>query len=77
MKEEFCIMPLNPFYSVCRKPYLHRHEVFFGKAYRQKSIDDGLIVFLTQEMHEGPNGVHGTNGDQSNRDVGAIADVTA
>ena len=37
MKKEFCIMPENPFYSTYRKPYLHRHEVFFGKAYRQKA----------------------------------------
>ena len=73
-KEEFCIMPVNPFYGTCRKPYLHRHEVFFGKAYRQKSIEDGLIVFLTQEMHEGTNGVHGKNGDKFNRYLKQIAE---
>ena len=73
-KEEFCIMPVNPFYSTCRKPYLHRHEVFFGKAYRQKSIDDGWIVFLTEEMHEGTNGVHGKNGDKFNRYLKQIAE---
>lgn len=66
-KEEFCIMPVNPFYSTRRRTHLQRHEVFFGKAYRQKSIDDGLVVFLTPEMHEGTNGVHGKNGDKFNR----------
>lgn len=37
----------------------HRHEVFFGVRNRQKSIDDGLVVFLTPEMHNMSNkGVH-------------------
>ena len=49
-------------------------KYFFGKAYRQKSIDDGLIVFLTQEMHEGTNGVHGKNGDKFNRYLKQIAE---
>jgi hypothetical protein len=58
-KEEFCIMPPNPRYSIIRTPmYCHRHEVFFG-ANRQKSIRDGLVVFLTPEMHNMSNqGVH-------------------
>jgi hypothetical protein len=50
-KEEFCIMPPNAFYSTIRTPvYCHRHEVFFGFN-RQKSIRDGLVVFLTPNMH--------------------------
>lgn len=62
-KEEFCIMPDNPPYWR-NKRYLgtHRHEAFFGVRNRQKSIDDGLVVFLTYEMHEGTYGVHGKKG---------------
>lgn len=76
MKEEFCIMPQSPLYSTKRLPGLHRHEVFFGKAYRQKSIDDGLIVFLTYEQHEGTDGVHGKNGNEFNRLLKQIAEKT-
>ena len=37
----------------------HRHEVFFGTRNRQKSIDDGLVVYLTPELHNMSNkGVH-------------------
>ena len=36
----------------------HRHEVFFGKN-RQKSIEDGLVVFLTPVLHNmSDSGVH-------------------
>jgi len=36
----------------------HRHEVFFGKN-RQKSIEDGLVVFLTPVLHNmSDTGVH-------------------
>ena len=58
--KEFCIMPQDLTYSVQRtQHYYHRHEVFFGTANRQKSIRDGLVVFLTPEMHNGSNkGVH-------------------
>lgn len=58
-KKEFCIMPPNIMYSTTRTPMLHRHEVFFGNGRRQKSIKDGLVVFLTPEMHNMSNrGVH-------------------
>ena len=59
-KEEFSIMPANLRYSTERTPtYCHRHEVFFGTANRWKSIRDGLVVFLTPEMHNASNkGVH-------------------
>jgi hypothetical protein len=51
-KEEFCIMPPNAYYSTVRTPtHCHRHEVFFGTANRKKSIKDGLVVFLTPNMH--------------------------
>ena len=58
-KTEFCIMPNNPHYSTERTPlYCHRHEVF-GAYNRQRSIRDGLVVFLQPEMHNMSNkGVH-------------------
>lgn len=65
-KEEFCIMPADERYSTKRFMGSHRHEVFFGKANRQKSIEDGLIVFLTWEQHEGTYGVHGREGKEFN-----------
>ena len=66
--KDFCIMPKSTKYSTVRtEKYCERHEVFFGQAYRQKSIKDGLIVFLTRESHRGTNGVHGKNGDKLNR----------
>ena len=65
---EFCIMPKNSKYSTKRtKKYNERHEVFFSRAYRYKSIEDGLIVFLTEDDHRGTNGVHGKNGNKLNR----------
>lgn len=37
----------------------NRHEVFFGIRNRQKSIDDGLVVFLEPRLHNKSNkGVH-------------------
>lgn len=58
-RTEKCIMPPNPHYSTVRSPlYCHRHEVF-GASNRQKSIRDGLVVFLQPEMHNMSNrGVH-------------------
>lgn len=54
------IMPPNPMYSTVRTPtYCHQHEVMFGRGRRKKSINDGLFVFLTPEMHNMSNrGVH-------------------
>lgn len=73
-KEDFCIMPKNQSYSTVRtEMYCERHEVYFSKAYRQKSINDGLIVFLTRKDHRGTNGVHGKNGDKLNRLLKRIA----
>ena len=58
MSKEFSIMPPHPIYSTTRYGNLHRHEVFYG-ANRQKSIRDGLVVFLTPAMHNmSDNGVH-------------------
>ncbi len=74
LKTDFCIMPQSTKYSTKRtKKYCERHEVFFGKAYRWKSIRDGLIVFLTQDDHTGTNGVHGKNGDKLNRHIKKLA----
>lgn len=65
MNEEFCIMPDNPPYWRNKRILgTHRHEVFFGRKNRQLSIEDGLVVFLTQERHEGTKGVHGKNGHE-------------
>lgn len=73
-KEDFCIMPKSTLYSTKRtEKYCERHEVYFSKAYRQKSIEDGLIVFLTNEDHRGTNGVHGKNGDNLNRKLKRLA----
>ena len=68
VEKDFCIMPKSKKYSTVRtKEYDERHEVFYGQAYRKKSIRDGLIVFLTKKSHRGTNGVHGKNGDKFNR----------
>ena len=60
MKSEFCIMNDNPpYWRNYRKVGTCRHEAFFGVRNRQKSIDDGLVVFLTPELHNMSNkGVH-------------------
>ena len=61
-------MPQSTKYSTKRtRKYNERHEVYFSRAYRNKSIKDGLIVFLTEDDHRGTNGVHGTNGNKLNR----------
>lgn len=74
-KKDFCIMPKSKLYSTVRTEiYCERHEVYFSKAYRQKSINDGLIVFLTRESHRGTNGVHGKNGDKLNRQLKRLAE---
>lgn len=73
-QKDFCIMPKSTLYSTKRtEMYCERHEVYFSRAYRQKSINDGLIVFLTKESHRGTNGVHGKNGDKLNRKLKIIA----
>lgn len=72
--KDFCVMPKNNSYSTVRtEKYCERHEIYYNRAYRQKSIDDGLIVFLTREDHRGTNGVHGKNGDKLNRKLKRIA----
>lgn len=74
-KKDFCIMPKSKLYSTVRTEiYCERHEVYFSKAYRQKSINDGLIVFLTRKSHRGTNGVHGKNGNKLNRQLKRLAE---
>lgn len=52
MNNEKCIMPINPNYSTFRFYGSERHEVFEGRTgNREKSIEDGLVIFLTPEMH--------------------------
>lgn len=71
---DFCIMPNSTKYSTKRtRKYSERHEVFFSRAYRNKSIKDGLIIFLTEEDHRDTNGVHEKNGDKLNRYLKKIA----
>ena len=57
---EKCIMPTNPKYSTYRFYGSERHEVFEGRTgNRNKSIEDGLVIFLTPEMHRtGKMSVH-------------------
>lgn len=72
---DFCIMPQSTKYSTKRtKKYRERHEIFFSKAYRNKSIKDGLIVFLTEEDHRGTFGVHGKKGSKLNKYLKKIAE---
>ena len=58
--EEFCIMPDNPpYWRNERFTGSHRHEIFFGTANRKKSIEDGLVIFLTPNMHNmSDHGIH-------------------
>lgn len=44
-----------------KKTNLHLHHIIFGKN-RKKADQDGLVVYLCYEHHEGTNGVHGKNG---------------
>ena len=61
--EEYCIMEDNPpYWRNFRFEGSERHEAFFGIKNRRRSIEDGLVVFLTPEWHRGTNGVHGKNG---------------
>ena len=43
------------------KNNLHLHHILFGKN-RKKADEDGLVVWLCYQHHEGTNGVHGKNG---------------
>lgn len=75
MKEK-CIMPESYLYSTVRHEGLERHEIFFGKN-RKRSIEDGLVVFLTAEQHRGTKGVHGKNGKELNDKLKQLGQKTA
>lgn len=61
--KELCLMEDNPpYWRNFRFEGSERHEAFFGVKNRKRSIEDGLVVFLTPENHRGTNGVHGKNG---------------
>ena len=71
--EEFCIVPSGVFYASGhiyrwfdkREPGLVRHEIFFGRANRQKSIAHGLVVFLAPQDHNmSMYGVHNFKGHE-------------
>lgn len=51
--KEFSIMPENLNYSTTRFPGSERHEIFEGfiSKNRQYSIEDGLVIFITPEIH--------------------------
>ena len=48
--KEYSIMPKDAMWETERFSGSHRHEVF-GGANRKHSIEDGLVIFLTPEMH--------------------------
>ena len=77
MKNEYCIMPESPLYSTERRYGLERHEVFFGSLYRKRSIEDGLVVFLTPDQHRGTTGVHGRGGHEFDLTLKQIGQQTA
>ena len=61
MKNEFCIMKDNPpYYRNFRFYGSERHEIFEGRTgNRQKSIEDGLVIFTTPEIHRtNKNSIH-------------------
>lgn len=61
MKKEFCIMPSNmPYWDNKRFNGSERHEIFEGRTgNRKKSIEDGLVIFTTPEIHRtSKNSIH-------------------
>lgn len=53
-------MPESPLYATERFHGSERHEVFEGRTgNRNKSIEDGLVIFLIPERHRtGKNAIH-------------------
>jgi hypothetical protein len=57
-KEEFSIMNNTNLWRNERFPGSHRHEVFEG-IHRQDCIKDGLVIYLTPELHNmSDKGIH-------------------
>ena len=58
MKKEFSIMPEDLLWETERFYRSHRHECF-GGANRKLSIEDGLVIFISPQMHNiGDKGIH-------------------
>lgn len=53
--------------------YLHKHHIFYGIKNRKKADEDGLVVYLCYQHHEGTNGVHGKNGHKLDMRLKQIA----
>ena len=64
-------MPESDLYKTERFAGSERHEVCFGSN-RKRSIEDGLVVFLTPEQHRGTYGVHGKYGKELNMELRKI-----
>lgn len=59
---------------VCgKKDNLHYHHILFGKN-RSKADEDGLMVYLCYEHHEGTTGVHGKLGSELDKKLKKIAE---
>ena len=59
--KEFCIMDnCSPYYKNKRFAGSERHEIFEGRTgNRDKSIEDGLVIFTTPELHRtGKDSIH-------------------
>lgn len=54
---------------------LHLHHIIFGKN-RKKADQDGLVVYLCREHHEGTYGVHGMIGHELDIHLKQIAEQT-
>lgn len=84
--EEFCIVPSGVFYanghiyrwSDKRESGLVRHEIFFGRANRQKSIECGLVVFIAPQDHNlSAYGVHNYKGHEFDEHLKKLGQKTA
>ena len=52
---------------------LHLHHTLFGKN-RKKADEDGLVVWLCYEHHEGTNGVHGKHGSKLDKELKRLSE---
>ena len=53
---------------------LHLHHIIFGQN-RKKADEDGLVVYLCREHHEGTIGVHGIRGHNLDKRLKEIAEL--
>ena len=59
VRSDFCIMPPDSRWETKRREGLERHEVFNNQSNRPKSIEDGLVIFLTPYQHRiGKSAIH-------------------